>query len=94
LTAPLDRVKLLLQTKGGLETGAVLAASRGGNVLQALLAIGREGGMGAYWRGNLPQVGNGPLDNQAYPKKYSGSLLGFGSKEGDVAYSGEGWKSG
>eukprot|EP00884_Botryococcus_braunii_P015171 jgi/Botrbrau1/23655/Bobra.55_2s0038.1 len=56
LTAPLDRVKLLLQTGGGLELGTVREASRGGHLLQAFMAVGKEGGLGAYWKGNLPQV--------------------------------------
>ena len=30
ITAPLDRVKLLLQTSGGFETGAIAAATKGG----------------------------------------------------------------
>jgi hypothetical protein len=56
LTAPLDRVKLLLQTRGGLGKSAVAAAARGGGVLDALAAIGREEGIRGYWKGNLPQA--------------------------------------
>jgi solute carrier family 25 phosphate transporter 23/24/25/41 len=56
LTAPLDRVKLLLQTRGGLQGGAVRAAARGGGVVDALVAIGREEGVMGYWKGNVPQV--------------------------------------
>jgi len=56
LTAPLDRVKLLLQTRGGLGKSAVAAAARGGGVLDALAAIGREEGLRGYWKGNLPQA--------------------------------------
>ncbi len=56
LTAPLDRVKLLLQTRGGLGKTAVAAAARGGGVLDALAAIGREEGLRGYWKGNLPQA--------------------------------------
>ncbi|KAK9836298.1 hypothetical protein WJX81_003355 [Elliptochloris bilobata] len=56
LTAPLDRVKLLLQTRGGLGKTAVAAAARGGGVLDALVAIGREEGLRGYWKGNLPQI--------------------------------------
>ena len=57
LTAPLDRVKLLLQTSGGLQKGAVKQAVQKGGVWQALVAIGRTEGIKGYWKGNLPQVG-------------------------------------
>ena len=56
LTAPLDRVKLLLQTSGGLQQGAVKQAVRKGGVWDALVAIGRTEGIRGYWKGNLPQV--------------------------------------
>lgn len=56
LTAPLDRVKLLLQTRGGLQGGALKAAARGGGVWDALVVIGREEGFMGYWKGNVPQV--------------------------------------
>lgn len=56
LTAPLDRVKLLLQTSGGLQQGAVKQAVRKGGVWEALAAIGRTEGIRGYWKGNLPQV--------------------------------------
>ena len=58
ITAPLDRVKLLLQTSGGLQQGAVKQAVRKGGVWQALVAIGRTEGIKGYWKGNLPQVGH------------------------------------
>ena len=58
ITAPLDRVKLLLQTSGGLQQGAVKRAVRKGGVWQALVAIGRTEGIKGYWKGNLPQVGH------------------------------------
>lgn len=58
ITAPLDRVKLLLQTSGGLQQGAVKHAIRKGGVWQALVAIGRTEGIKGYWKGNLPQVGH------------------------------------
>lgn len=61
LTAPLDRVKLLLQTSGGLQKGAVKQAVRQGGVWQALVAIGRTEGIKGYWKGNLPQVCVYPL---------------------------------
>jgi len=56
LTAPLDRVKLLLQTRGGLQAGALKEAARGGGVIGALTAIGKEEGFLGYWKGNVPQV--------------------------------------
>ncbi len=56
LTAPLDRVKLLLQTRGGLQAGALKEAARGGGVIGALAAIGKEEGFLGYWKGNVPQV--------------------------------------
>ena len=56
LTAPLDRVKLLLQTRGGLGKTAVAKAARGRGMLDALVAIGREEGLRGYWKGNLPQA--------------------------------------
>ncbi|EIE27780.1 mitochondrial carrier, partial [Coccomyxa subellipsoidea C-169] len=56
LTAPLDRVKLLLQTRGGLQGGALKAAARGGGVWDALVVIGREEGFLGYWKGNVPQI--------------------------------------
>ena len=36
--------------------GAIAAASSKGNLLQALMAVGREEGLMGYWKGNLPQV--------------------------------------
>ncbi len=56
ITAPLDRVKLLLQASGGLQQGAVKHAVRKGGVWQALVAIGRTEGIKGYWKSNLPQV--------------------------------------
>lgn len=56
VTAPLDRVKILLQVKGGLQEGAVRAAARSGGMIPSLMAIAREEGIGGFWKGNLPQV--------------------------------------
>ncbi|KAK6943503.1 Mitochondrial substrate/solute carrier [Dillenia turbinata] len=53
-TAPLDRIKLLMQTHGlraGQET-----AKRGIGFLEAIVTIGKEEGVKGYWKGNLPQV--------------------------------------
>ena len=74
LTAPLDRVKLLLQVKGGYSGAQVAAASKSGNVLKALAAIGREEGFMGYWKGNIPQVrGNRLLES--YSKGAAGVLM-------------------
>ncbi|GAB4824186.1 hypothetical protein N2152v2_011232 [Parachlorella kessleri] len=56
ITAPLDRAKILLQVKGGKEVGAVAAAAAKGNLVQSLIAIGKQEGLMGYWKGNLPQV--------------------------------------
>ena len=56
VTAPLDRVKLLLQTQGTLVEGAMGQAIRSGNLWQAFATIGREEGLKGYWKGNTPQV--------------------------------------
>lgn len=56
LTAPLDRVKILLQVKGGLEGGAIQLAAAKGNLIGSLVAIGKQEGLAGYWKGNLPQV--------------------------------------
>ena len=56
LTAPLDRVKILLQVKGGLQEGAIAQAAKSGSLLKSLLAVGQQEGVLGYWKGNLPQV--------------------------------------
>ncbi|KAL1819091.1 hypothetical protein ACET3Z_013960 [Daucus carota] len=53
-TAPLDRVKLLMQTHG-LRAGGEGARNSFG-FLEALAVIGKEDGLRGYWKGNLPQV--------------------------------------
>lgn len=53
-TAPLDRWKLMIQVKN-VQPGRVVPPMEV-NLLQSFLDIGREGGVQAYWRGNLPQV--------------------------------------
>ena len=45
-----------LQTSGGLATGSVKAAAKGGGLVESFLAIGRQEGLMGYWRGNIPQV--------------------------------------
>lgn len=54
--APLDRVKILLQVRGGLQTGAVREAAIQGGVFRSLWAICKEEGVLSFWKGNLPQV--------------------------------------
>lgn len=53
-TAPLDRVKLLMQTHG-LRAGGE-SAKKSFGFLEALAVIGKEDGLKGYWKGNLPQV--------------------------------------
>jgi hypothetical protein len=47
---------LASQTSGGLATGSVKAAAKGGGLVESFLAIGRQEGLMGYWRGNVPQV--------------------------------------
>ncbi|KAL8152699.1 hypothetical protein V2J09_010459 [Rumex salicifolius] len=54
VTAPLDRVKLLMQTHG-LRIGQE-SAKKAIGFLEAITMIGREEGVKGYWKGNLPQV--------------------------------------
>lgn len=56
LTAPLDRVKILLQVKGGMQGGTLGAAAAEGNLVKAMAAIWQQEGALGYWKGNLPQV--------------------------------------
>ncbi|XP_057808129.1 thylakoid ADP,ATP carrier protein, chloroplastic [Salvia miltiorrhiza] len=54
VTAPLDRIKLLMQTHG-LRAGQV-GAKKGIGFVEAISLIGKEEGLKGYWKGNLPQV--------------------------------------
>ncbi|KAJ8533052.1 hypothetical protein K7X08_015941 [Anisodus acutangulus] len=54
VTAPLDRIKLLMQTHG-LRAGQE-AAKKGIGFIEAFALIGKEEGLKGYWKGNLPQV--------------------------------------
>ncbi|KAL9672671.1 hypothetical protein QQ045_028923 [Rhodiola kirilowii] len=54
ITAPLDRVKLLMQTYG-LRVGQE-SAKKAIGFFEALALIGKEEGLKGYWKGNLPQV--------------------------------------
>ncbi|GJP85139.1 hypothetical protein CLOP_g15233 [Closterium sp. NIES-67] len=54
VTAPLDRWKLMIQVKSVLP-GKVIPPTEI-NLVKSFLDIGKEGGITAYWKGNLPQV--------------------------------------
>ncbi|KAK1365505.1 Thylakoid ADP,ATP carrier protein, chloroplastic [Heracleum sosnowskyi] len=54
ITAPLDRVKLLMQTHG-LRAGQE-SAKKAIGFIEAITLIGKEEGLKGYWKGNLPQV--------------------------------------
>ncbi|XP_051131885.1 probable envelope ADP,ATP carrier protein, chloroplastic [Andrographis paniculata] len=54
VTAPLDRIKLLMQTHG-LRAGQE-GAKKGIGFIEAITLIGKEEGIKGYWKGNLPQV--------------------------------------
>ena len=54
--APLDRVKVLLQVRGAMATGAVQRAAADGSVSRALRAIVKEEGVRGLWKGNVPQI--------------------------------------
>ncbi|XP_031484913.1 thylakoid ADP,ATP carrier protein, chloroplastic-like isoform X2 [Nymphaea colorata] len=54
VTAPLDRIKLLMQTHG--LRAAEVTTTKGIGFLEALTMIGKEDGVKGYWKGNLPQV--------------------------------------
>ncbi|GBG81447.1 hypothetical protein CBR_g32124 [Chara braunii] len=55
LTAPLDRVKLLLQVQSIPRTPGI-AVGKNLGFLEALAQIRGEGGLAGYWKGNVPQV--------------------------------------
>ncbi|KAK7376006.1 hypothetical protein VNO78_35082 [Psophocarpus tetragonolobus] len=54
VTAPLDRIKLLMQTHG-VRVGHESAKKAIGFV-EAITVIGKQEGIKGYWKGNLPQV--------------------------------------
>uniref|UniRef100_A0A0D9UZD1 Uncharacterized protein n=1 Tax=Leersia perrieri TaxID=77586 RepID=A0A0D9UZD1_9ORYZ len=54
ITAPLDRVKLLMQTHSVRVVGE--STKKGIGFLEAIAEIGKEEGLKGYWKGNLPQV--------------------------------------
>ncbi|XP_002979461.2 probable envelope ADP,ATP carrier protein, chloroplastic [Selaginella moellendorffii] len=54
VTAPLDRVKLLMQVQG-LKIGEE-GAKKATGFIEAIVKIGQDEGLKGYWKGNLPQV--------------------------------------
>ncbi|KAF9680036.1 hypothetical protein SADUNF_Sadunf06G0078300 [Salix dunnii] len=54
VTAPLDRIKLLMQTHG-VRAGQE-SAKKAIGFIEAIVMIGKEEGIKGYWKGNLPQV--------------------------------------
>ncbi|XP_010923043.1 probable envelope ADP,ATP carrier protein, chloroplastic [Elaeis guineensis] len=54
VTAPLDRIKLLMQTHG--LRAADGSGKKGIGFIEAITLIGKEEGIKGYWKGNLPQV--------------------------------------
>jgi Mitochondrial carrier protein len=56
VTAPLDRVKLLMQTH--IVRAGPGAASKSVGFVEAITNIGKTDGIKGYWKGNFPQVFN------------------------------------
>ncbi|KAL6998553.1 hypothetical protein U1Q18_008681 [Sarracenia purpurea var. burkii] len=54
VTAPLDRIKLIMQTHG--LRAAQGGAKKGIGFIEAFSLIGKQEGIKGYWKGNLPQV--------------------------------------
>ncbi|KAE8704503.1 Thylakoid ADP,ATP carrier protein [Hibiscus syriacus] len=54
VTAPLDRIKLLMQTHG-VRAGQE-SAKKSIGFIEAIVLIGKDDGIRGYWKGNLPQV--------------------------------------
>ncbi len=55
-TAPLDRLKIIMQTAGASRASAAAVAAADKGLLAAFVAIGKTEGLAGYWRGNVPQV--------------------------------------
>ncbi|MED6210936.1 hypothetical protein PIB30_068840 [Stylosanthes scabra] len=54
VTAPLDRIKILMQTHGVL--AGKESAKKAIGFIEAITVIEKEEGIKGYWKGNLPQV--------------------------------------
>jgi len=55
-TAPLDRLKILLQTSSASSTSAAAQATLKGGPIAGFVEIAKSEGIGGYWRGNIPQL--------------------------------------
>lgn len=55
-TAPLDRLKIIMQISGANQQSAAAKAAAEGGLIPAFLAIGKSEGLKGYWKGNVPQV--------------------------------------
>lgn len=49
-------MKILLQVRGGLQSGAIAEAAQSGSLFKSLLAVAKQEGIMGFWKGNLPQV--------------------------------------
>ena len=49
-------MKILLQVRGGLQSGAIAEAAQSGSLFKSLLAVAKQEGVMGFWKGNLPQV--------------------------------------
>ena len=55
-TAPLDRLKIIMQISGANQQSAAAQAAAKGGLIPAFVAIGKSEGLKGYWKGNVPQV--------------------------------------
>jgi len=55
-TAPLDRLKIIMQVSGANQQTAAAKAAASGGLIPAFIAIGKSEGIMGYWKGNVPQV--------------------------------------
>lgn len=55
-TAPLDRLKIIMQISGANQQSAAAKAAAEGGLIPAFIAIGKSEGIKGYWKGNVPQV--------------------------------------
>jgi solute carrier family 25 phosphate transporter 23/24/25/41 len=55
-TAPLDRVKIIMQISSANQQTAAAKAAASGGLVPAFIAIGKSEGIKGYWKGNVPQV--------------------------------------
>ena len=55
-TAPLDRLKIIMQISGANQQSAAAQAAAKGGLIPAFIAIGKSEGLKGYWKGNVPQV--------------------------------------